>query len=227
MSDRDVPAALRVDERRSEGPSTGEELVHAATHGLGAVLAVGVLVSLVAFAATHGSTQNVVAAAVFGTSLLLVYVSSTVYHAIPPSWTRAKGVFQMLDHAAIHLLIAGTATPITLVGVGGRAGWISLAVIWTLAILGIVVETTPLRRRAKLSIGFYLGNGWVGALALPMLYGALSNWALSFLLLGGVAYTAGVPFFLAHHRRWMHACWHGFVLAGSGLHVACVVLVLS
>ena len=94
MSDRDVPAALRVDERRSEGPSTGEELVHAATHGLGAVLAVGVLVSLVAFAATHGSTQNVVAAAVFGTSLLLVYVSSTVYHAIPPSWTRAKGVFQ-------------------------------------------------------------------------------------------------------------------------------------
>lgn len=226
MSDREVQAA-RDDFSTVTGPTWGEEIVHAITHGVGALLALGALVMMVAFAATHGSTQNVVAAAVFGTSLVLVYVSSTVYHGIPRAWTRAKGILQICDHAAIHLLIAGTATPITLCGIGGRAGWIGLGVIWTLALLGIVVETTALRRHAKLSIGFYLGNGWVGALALPTLYTALSTWSLGCLLLGGLAYTAGVPFFLAHRTKWMHACWHGFVLAGSALHVAAVVLVLA
>lgn len=226
MSDRDESAPASTHQRADYGPTTGEEIVHAVTHGIGAVFALIALASLITYAAMHGSTQNVVAAAVFGTSLVLVYVSSTVYHAIPASWTRAKSIFQIFDHTAIHLLIAGTATPMTLCGIGGRGGWIGLGIIWTLALIGIIVETTPLRRRTRLSIACYVGNGWAGALAIPVLYTAISTWSLSLLLLGGIAYTAGVPFFLAHRRKWMHAYWHGFVLAGSALHVAAVVLVL-
>jgi len=215
------------DDAGSHAPTLAEEIVHAVTHGFGALLSLVVLTALVAYAATHGSTESVVAAAVFGASLVLVYGSSTAYHAMPARHSALKGALQIADHVAIHLLIAGTATPIALCGIGGSTGWTVLVIVWTLAIVGVVVETTPLRRSARLSIGCYLGNGWVGVLAMPTLYSALSAWALSLLLLGGVAYTAGVPFFLAHRRRWMHAWWHGFVLAGSALHVASVALVLS
>jgi hemolysin III len=220
MSDREVPTA-----RPSIPPTFGEEIVHAATHGVGALLSLAVLVLLVGNAMAHGTTSNVVSAAVFGASLVLVYVSSTLYHAAPRHWERAKGALQILDHAAIHLLIAGTATPIILCAFDGDTGWIALGVMWSLALFGIVVEVSPLRRRKRLSIGVYLGNGWVGALTLPALYSTLSFGSLSCLLLGGVAYTAGVPFFL-HRRKWMHAWWHAFVLAGSGLHVAAVMLAM-
>jgi hemolysin III len=208
-------------------PTWAEEIVHAITHGVGAIGSIVVLVMLVGLAATHGSTQNVVAASVFGASLLGVYLSSTVYHAVPRGWERTKGVLQIIDHAAIHFLIAGTSTPFALVAIGGSVGWILLAVIWSLALAGVIVETTPLRRYAKLSMGFYLGNGWVGVLALPLLWGAITTGTLVLLVGGGLAYTAGVPFFLAHRRKWMHAWWHGFVLAGSGLHVAAIALVLA
>jgi hemolysin III len=215
------------DEAGSHAPTLAEEIVHAVTHGFGALLSLGVLVALVAYAAMHGSTESVVAASIFGASLVLVYGSSTAYHAVPARWTGLKNALQIADHVAIHLLIAGTATPITLCAIGGSFGWTLLAIVWSLALIGVVVETTPLRRSTRLSIGCYLGNGWVGVLALPSLHSALSAWALSMLLLGGVAYTVGVPFFLAHRRRWMHAWWHGFVLAGSAFHVACVALVLG
>ncbi len=200
--------------------------MHALTHGLGALLSLGVLAVLVARAAVDGTAMHVATAAVFGASLLAVYVSSTIYHAISPKRARAKLVFQILDHAAIHLLIAGTYTPIVLVGIGGPWGWSLAAVAWSLALVGIVVETTPLRHRTRLSMGMYLGAGWLGAVAMPLLWSAIPASALALVVLGGVAYTAGVPFFLVEGRRWMHATWHGFVLAGSAFHVAAVALVL-
>jgi hemolysin III len=204
-----------------------EELVHALTHGLGAILALAVLATLVAAAAVRGGPLHVATASVFGASLLAVYVSSTIYHAIPPSRPRAKVLLQILDHAAIHLLIAGTYTPIVLVGIGGAWGVALAATAWSLAVVGIVVETTPLRHRTRLSMGLYLGAGWLGAVAVPFLWSAIPGSALALLVLGGVAYTAGVPFFLVEGRRWMHAAWHGFVLAGSALHVGAVALVLD
>jgi hemolysin III len=207
-------------------PTYAEELVHSLTHGVGALLAMISLVTLVLVTAVHGGDATALAAvSVFGASLVLVYVSSTVYHAIPPSRTRAKDLFQILDHAAIHLLIAGTYTPLLLNAVGGAWGWASFAVVWTIATLGVVVETTSLRHHARLSIALYLAAGWLAVLALPLFWTALSPAALVCLALGGVAYTAGVPFFLAHTRRWMHAWWHGFVLAGSAFHVAAIALV--
>lgn len=206
-------------------PTLAEEIVHAATHGVGAVLSVVVLVLLVAAAAVHGTTTAIVAASVFGTSLILVYTSSTIYHSIPPRMARAKELFRILDHAAIHLLIAGTYTPCALCAVGGAWGWTLFAVTWSVAAIGIVVETTKLRRHGRLSIALYVGSGWLGIAAAPVLWASAPG-TLALLASGGVAYTAGVPFFLMHPRRWMHAAWHGFVLAGSALHVAAVALVL-
>ncbi|MDQ3038162.1 MAG: hemolysin III family protein [Myxococcota bacterium] len=207
-------------------PTSAEELVHAATHGFGALLSVGVLIALVVGAAVHGTLTSIVAAGVFGVSLVLVYVSSTIYHSVPAHRSRAKLLFRIFDHAAIHLLIAGTFTPIALCGIGGAWGWALLAVSWSVAALGIVVETTPLRHSERLSIALYVGAGWLGVLAVPLLWSALPTSALVCLGLGGLAYTAGVPFFLAHSRQWMHALWHAFVLAGSAFHVAAIALVV-
>lgn len=220
------------DDGATPRPTLAEEIVHAVTHGLGAVLSVGVLVTLVASAALHDAdspvsrSHAVIAASVFGASLVLVYLASTVYHSVPTSLPRAKSVMQILDHAAIHLLIAGTFTPFALCAIGGTWGAVLLVGIWTLACVGVLVETTSLRRYVRLSMALYLGSGWSGVLAIPLLWDALPPGALALLAVGGLAYTAGVPFFLADHRRWMHALWHGFVLAGSAFHVAAIALVL-
>jgi hemolysin III len=208
-------------EPTSTDPTLAEEIVHAATHGAGAVLSLGALVVLVTGAAVRGTTTAIVSASVFGASLVLVYLASTIYHALPARLTRAKALFQIFDHAAIHLLIAGTATPVALSAIGGTWGWVLFGVAWTLAAIGIVVETTPLRRHARLSIALYLGSGWTGAAAIPLLFHSAPV-ALVLLAVGGVAYTLGVPFFLAERRRWMHALWHGFVMAGSAFHVLAV-----
>lgn len=211
----------------SGAPTFGEEIVHAATHGVGALFSFGALVTLVAAAAVSGTPSAIVAACVFGTSLCLVYASSTAYHAMPPRFVRAKAFLQILDHAAIHLLIAGTLTPFALCAIGGAWGWALLAVSWSVALVGIVVETTSLRHRTRLSMSLYVGSGWLGLALVPLLWASTPLSALGLLASGGVAYTAGVPFFLAHPTKWMHACWHAFVLCGSALHVAAVALVLS
>lgn len=208
-------------------PSAREELVHALTHGFGAVASLVVLVLLVIDAAARGGAHRIAAAAVFGASLLAVYVSSTLYHSVPPRHRRAKQVLQILDHAAIHLLIAGSCTPFALLAIGGAWGVALCALAWSIALLGIIVETTPLRHRARLSIGVYLGAGWSGALGLPALWSTLPLGTLAYLVLGGLAYTAGVPFFLRHRTRWMHATWHGFVLAGSTLHALAIADVVA
>ncbi len=212
--------------RRAVEPSPLEELVHALTHGLGAILSLAVLALLVVHAAAHGTALDVTVASVFGASLVGVYVSSTIYHAVSPRRARAKVLLQILDHAAIHLLIAGTYTPFALIGIGGAWGVSLAAIAWSLAAVGIVVETTPLRHRTRLSMGLYLTAGWAGALGLPLLWTSVPGDVLAYLGLGGVAYTAGVPFFLVEGRKWMHATWHGFVLAGSAFHVAAVAMML-
>ncbi len=200
-----------------------EEVVHALTHGLGALFALAVLTLFVTQALTP---THQIAAGIFGLSLLSVYVASTVYHALPARWPNAKGFLRILDHAAIHLLIAGTYTPFAIVAVGGSLGLALAGLSWAVAVFGVVVETTSLRHSSRLSITTYLGAGWLGALSLPVLWPVTSGVAIGCLLVGGVAYTAGVPFFL-RERPWMHSLWHGFVLLGSVFHalgVAAVVL---
>lgn len=222
----DASFTLTASPANDHEPTIAEEIVHAATHGIGALLSLATLALLVTRAWVTGTAASIAAAGIFGISLSLVYASSTAYHAVPARHTRLKAALRIADHAAIHLLIAGTLTPFALCAIGGLWGYGLLAISWSMAALGIVVETTSLRHRARLSISLYVGSGWFGLVTLPFLWTTVPSSALWLLASGGVAYTAGVPFFLLHTRRWMHAWWHGFVLMGSALHVASIAVVL-
>lgn len=194
----------------------GEEIANSVTHGVGALLAIGGVAVLVTFAALRGSAWHVVACSVFGATLILLYLASTLYHAIP--LPRAKRVFRSLDHAGILFLIAGTYTPFTLVTLRGPWGWSLFGVVWGLAILGATLDLVLRRRRRWLSLAFYLSMGWMVAIAIRPLVRELPSPGLLLLFLGGLAYTGGVAFYVARRWRYHHAVWHVCVLAGSILH---------
>ena len=201
--------------------SVGEEIAHALTHGLGLVLSVGGLAVLVVASSLRGDAWQVVGCSVFGATLVLLYAASTLYHGIPSR--RAKRVLQRLDHAAIFLLIAGTYTPFALVSLRGGWGWTLLGLVWGLAILGIALEVAVPRRTRRLSVALHLVMGWLAILAAQPLIRALEPEGLVLLLLGGVAYTAGVPFFAWQRLPYNHVVWHVFVMVGSALHFSCVL----
>jgi hemolysin III len=206
---------------RHEGFSTGEEIAHAITHGLGALLSVACLVVMVVLAAERGPARLVVSVTIYGVSLATLYTASTLYHALTPP--RAKRVFELLDHAAIYLLIAGTYTPLCLSVLGGSWGWSLFGVGWGLALAGIAYEVVFHRPSQKLSLVFYLALGWLVAIAVKPLMAALPGPALWLLLLGGVSYSAGAVFYAWRGFPYHHAVWHLFVLAGSTLHAICVI----
>jgi hemolysin III len=201
--------------------SLGEEAAHAVTHGLGLLLSLGGLATLVAAASLRGDVWHIVGCSIFGTTLVLLYAASTLYHATPGS--RAKGVFQRLDHAAIFLLIAGTYTPFTLVTLRGGWGWTLLALVWTLAILGIVLQVTVPSWARRFSVPLYLAMGWLGVLVAEPLARSVHPDGLALLVLGGVTYTLGVIFYAWQRLPYNHAVWHIFVMAGSVCHFSCVL----
>lgn len=202
--------------------SFGEEVANSLIHGLGIVLSIGGLATLVAFAALSGAALAVVSCAVFGTALVLAYTASTLYHAIPLQ--APKRVLRHLDHVAIYLLIAGTYTPFTLVAMQGVWGWGLFAAIWTLAVAGFVLEFTALRHVRWLMALVYVGMGWLALVAFEPLTRSLETGGLALLLAGGVVYTLGVPFYLWRKLPYHHAVWHLFVLAGSVLHFLAILL---
>jgi hemolysin III len=204
--------------------SVAEEIAHSVTHGLGIVLSIAGLAALVSFAMPSG-VRAVVASSIFGATLILLYVASTLYHSIPIP--RAKPVLRVLDHSAIYLLIAGTYTPFTLVSLRGAWGWGLFAGIWTLALAGIMLEVTPLRRvpaLRRLAIGLYLAMGWLILIALKPLSQVVPAAGIVLLFLGGVSYSAGVVFYVWRRLPYHHAVWHLFVLLGSVLHFFSVLL---
>lgn len=202
--------------------SFGDELASSIIHGLGIVLSIAGLAILVAFAALHGNALAVVACAVFGSSLVLLYTASTLYHAIPAA--AAKPTLRALDHIAIYLLIAGTYTPFTLIALPGAWGWSLFAAVWTLALAGSALELGFLKRYHKLAVLLYVGMGWIGMIAFEPLSQHLQTGGTTLLLAGGLAYTLGVPFYLWRKLPYHHALWHVFVLAGSVLHFLAVLL---
>lgn len=204
-----------------EDYSTGEEIAHAITHGIGALGSVAGLVLLVVRSAEHGGARLIVGSAVFGVSMVVLYVASTLYHALTPP--RAKRIFELLDHAAIYLLIAGTYTPFTLAVMGGRLGWGLFGVSWGLGALGIVYEVVFKRPSKKLSLLFYLLLGWLAVVAFRPLTATLPAEALALMGAGGVAYTGGAVFYAWRGFPYHHAVWHLFVLAGTFLHFLCVL----
>ncbi|MCD6527471.1 MAG: hemolysin III family protein [Desulfuromonas sp.] len=202
--------------------STTEELANSITHGVGIVLAICGLGILITVAAESGGVWHMVSCSVFGTTLILLYASSTLYHSIP--LPRAKAVLRVFDHVAILLLIAGTYTPFTLITLHGPWGWSLFGVIWFLAVAGIFIELSTLRRRRALSIALYVAMGWVIVLAVKPLLAALPSEGWLLLLLGGLAYTGGIGFYLWRRLPYHHAIWHLFVLTGSVLHFFAVLL---
>lgn len=199
----------------------GEEIAHATSHGLGLLLSVAGLVTLVVAASLRGDAWHVWGASIFGATLVLLYATSTLYHALPQP--RAKRIFQRLDHAAIALLIAGTYTPFTLVNLRGFWGWMLLALIWGLAILGVVLATAAPRRTRRLSVALYLAMGWLVVIAIEPLTHSVDPAGLMLLVLGGLAYSVGVIFYAWRRLPYNHAVWHLFVLTGSACHFASVL----
>jgi hemolysin III len=201
--------------------TVAEEIAHAVTHGLGALLSACGLVALVVLASLRGDAWHVIGCAVYGTTLVLLYAASTLYHAIPSP--RAKSMFQRLDHAAIFLLIAGTYTPFTLVSLRGAWGWTLLSLVWGLALLGIVLQASRATRSTRLSVPLHLVMGWLVVIAIEPLARSVHADGLALLLAGGIAYTLGVVFFAWRRLPFNHAVWHVFVMAGSACHFSCVI----
>ena len=201
--------------------SAGEELANSISHGVGFIAAlVGTPILLLA-AFQRGSAGFFVGTIVFTSTMLLLYLGSTLYHAWPQ--TRAKSILRVLDHSAIFLLIAGTYTPFALGPLRDAGGSTILAIIWASAIFGVVMKATrgP-SRHPKLAMSLYLGMGWLVPIANRPLAFAIPWPASMWLLAGGIAYTTGVLFFVNDRLRYSHFVWHLFVLIGSGCHFAAV-----
>ena len=193
-----------------------EELWNALTHGLGAALALLGTVVLIVLASGGGSPFAIVSASIYGASMIVLFVASTLYHsARHPQWRQA---FKMFDHCAIFLLIAGTYTPFLLVNMRGTLGWTLLGVIWGLAAAGIVFKLVFGHRFKALQVATYLVMGWLVVVAATELPAILGTTELALLVAGGVAYTLGVIFYLGNRIPFNHAIWHLFVLAGGALH---------
>lgn len=207
---------------KSNSPySLGEEIANSITHGAGIVLAIIGLAVLTAFASVYGNTRHIVGVSVFGAAMIVMYTASTLYHSV--THPRAKQLLRIFDHAAIFVLIAGTYTPFTLVTLQGSLGWVLFGVIWGLAAIGIVLQIVSLERMSFLSLFLYLGMGWAVIFAIKPILAALPSGGLTLLVLGGLAYTVGVIFYV-WRRPYFHAIWHGFVLAGTVFHYFAILL---
>src|SRR5438034_1698493 len=203
--------------------SAGEEVANGISHGIGLVGAmIGTPILLLA-AFDHGNIPFLVGTIIFTTTMLLVYLASTLYHSWPR--THTKSLLQLLDHSAIFLLIAGTYTPFALGPLRDSGGLPMLGIVWALALFGIIMKATRgVRRHRRLAMGLYLGTGWIGLIFVRPLALAIPLSALLCLIGGGIAYTAGTLFFANERQRYAHFIWHLFVLAGTSCHFAAVFM---
>ncbi|MFQ5577722.1 MAG: hemolysin III family protein [Anaerolineae bacterium] len=202
----------------------GEEIANGVTHGIGAGLSVAGLTLLVVLAALFGDVWRVVSFSIYGASLILLYLASTLYHSL--QHPGAKKVFRIIDHASIYFLIAGTYTPFLLVSMRGAWGWTLLVVIWGLALLGAGLKIFFMHRFQKLSVMAYILMGWLSVIVLKEVLANLPPGGLLWLALGGVAYTVGVIFYVWRKLPYNHAIWHVFVLGGSMCHYFAVLFYL-
>ena len=206
----------------NDRPQTlGEEIANTISHGLGAAGALAAAPILIIAAARQGDAAFIAGAAVFAASMCLLYLASTIYHALPEN--RAKRLFNVLDHSAIYLLIAGTYTPFALGALRGPWGWTLFGIVWGLAVIGILQEIKPRSEARILSIVIYAVMGWIVLVAVKPLLHSLGSAGFAWLAAGGVFYTVGIIFFAfdSRFRHW-HGIWHLFVIAGSLMHFVAV-----
>ncbi len=206
-------------------PTTGEEIANAITHGIGALLAIAALVILIVLAAINGTVWHVVSFSIFGSTLVLLYFASTLYHSL--THVKAKNLFHKFDHISIYLLIAGTYTPFCLTALRGWMGWTMLGIVWACAVLGAVMKAISVGSRVKLSTILYVLMGWVILIAIKPLYDSMPFNGFVLLIAGGISYTIGTIFFIRDQVKYNHSVWHLFVLGGSVLHFFSVLTLLS
>ena len=205
---------MRILIKNSDAQTIAEEIANSITHGLGIILAVVALVAMLIGSARMGSVRAEVSVAVFGSALILLYCSSTLYHAV---WhLKAKKILQMLDHMMIYILV----------GLGGSFGWSLFGVVWGLALMGIVFKLFCTGRFEKLSVAIYLGMGWLAVVAIKPFLQVIPTAGLLWIVAGGLCYTFGVVFYAYDRIRYAHTVWHLFVLAGSLCHVAAILFYL-
>ena len=227
--EKKAAAALRKKRRQADFDITsqyslGEEIFNSVSHGVGGLLAIAGTVVLIVFAAIYSNAWGVVSSAIYGASLIILYTMSTLYHAITNP--AAKKFFRIMDHNTIFFLIAGTYTPVTLVPLRGKTGWVLFGIVWGAAIVGIVLNSIDLEKFRKPSVICYIAMGWVVLFAVkPMLsnVNALSLWML---LIGGIFYTVGIIFYVHKEKRYFHSIWHLFTIAGSVFHYFSVLLMI-
>ena len=198
-----------------------EELFNSITHGAGVILSIAALVLLIVFSSIYGNASHVVSCTIFGVTLILLYSASTLYHSIQKP--QVKSVCKILDHSCIYLLIAGTYTPFLLVTLRGVLGWTMFAVIWFLALAGVLFKVFFVNRFKMLSTIAYLLMGWIIIFAIKPLIDSLPSGGVVWLIAGGLAYSLGVIFYAWKKLPFNHAIWHLFVLAGSMCHFFAVI----
>jgi len=203
---------------------TREELANTITHGLGTLAALAGGTFLISLAALEGDPWKIVGATVFTATLLLLYAASTLYHAARPPELKRR--LKVLDHAAIYLLIAGTYTPFTLVGLRGGWGWSLFGVVWGLAVAGVIFKLFFTGRFRLVSTGIYLAMGWMVVVAVGPIVRHLEPSVIVWMAAGGLAYTGGTLFYHNHRLPHAHAVWHAFVMAGSACHAVAIGLLL-
>jgi hemolysin III len=202
----------------------GDIIANSVTHGLGAALAIAGAVVLTVNV-VGGTAWQIASCSVFGCTLVLVYLCSTLYHSLVR--TRARKVLRIIDHSAIYLLIAGTYTPFALVSLHGPVGWLLFGTVWGLAVLGIVFKSFAIDRFAIASVVVYIGMGWLGVFAMRPLLLALTWHGIFWIVLGGLLYTGGIVFFAFDRLSYFHALWHLFVLGGSTCHYLAVLFYVA
>ena len=198
-----------------------EEIFNSITHGIGTLLSIAALVILVLFAVTKGNGWHIVSFSIYGSSLVLLYLMSTLYHSFTAE--KLKNLFARFDHAAIFLLIAGTYTPFLLTSMRGVIGWTMFGIIWGTAVTGVVIRSIYLNRFKKLMVALYLVMGWMFVFAAKPMFQSLPVSSIVFLFLGGISYSVGVIFYMNKKIKYSHGIWHLFVLAGSAFHFFAVL----
>lgn len=201
-----------------------EEIWHSCIHGIGILLSVSALSILCVYAGESGDGTKIASAIVFGLSLIILYSASTLYHAI--YMPRTKSILQNIDHGAIYILIAGTYTPISLLGIKGALGWTLFGIAWAIAALGVSLNLFFPKRFARSSLVLYIAMGWMVVGVFKTLLAHLDTLTLSLLVAGGITYTVGIIFYVWKRLHLNHAIWHFFVLAGSVFHFFMVLLLI-
>ena len=211
-----TPSNKIIQNTAAQRYSLGEEIANSITHGIGTALSVAALVLLVVFAIQNRDAWQIVSFSIYGTSLIVLYLASTLYHAFTNE--KVKHFFRLMDHSCIFLLIAGTYTPPTLIAMRGSWGWTLFTLVWAMAVGGLIFETMNIGKYKIISLIIYMIMGWLAIFAIKPMMEALPPGMFKWFIIGGLFYTSGIIFYACQRIPYNHAIWHVFVLGGSITH---------